>query len=202
MPQLPLARYNSSVHSNYSSVSVRNANITADQAFAAVLEFNATRDYADSPATPLGGPASNIGDSIRWEIGGLMAIGQPAFDVQVDQLDRNRRFISVVTLRGHPLSGFRFWEVVATSGQSRDFVVRTGAVEHTTRYNDLFKAEIGVGFDNGNKAVLRTWASLLHSVAGQAGGTIVPGPDTAIDGKWDDNKIDQFKQKVKWRTAD
>lgn len=144
-------------------MTIQGSSITAEEVFRRILEFR-EEDYGGSPAIPTNS-VDSVGDKLTWTMPDFpYSLGQAAFDVKVDKLDATNRFVSVVTLGGHPLSGFRFWRVIATSGQSRDFTVETGAVEHNTTSGDWFKANVGFGIDNGNNGVLRTWESLFQSI--------------------------------------
>jgi hypothetical protein len=52
---------------------------------------------------------------------------QDPFSVQVERFDSTADTLSVVTLSGHPLAGWRYWRVFSVG--TNDIVVETGAVD-------------------------------------------------------------------------
>ena len=189
--QFPARGNDSYVHSNIHEVRITGAQKTAGEVFERMASFN-SGDYVGSPAVPVG-QVRGLNDKFAWEMTGLLEeFGQYDFQVRVDQYDRRRRFVSVVTLTGHPLSGFRFWEVEAASDQSKDFVIRTGAVEHNTGYQDALKDLLG-----GHTGVLKTWETLFINLKAFANPT--SSDDSLLKGKWDDSFRDGFKTRVNWR---
>jgi|GEM_PF-4708118 len=189
--QLPKRGNDFYVHSNIHEVRISGAQKTAGEVFERMASFR-REDYNGSPAIPIN-EAHGVDDKITWDMTGLVEeLGQYDFQVRVDQFDRRRRFVSVVTSSGHPLSGFRFWEVEAASDQSHEFVIRTGAVEHNTGNQDYLKDFLG-----GHTGVLKTWETLFRSLQSFARPT--SSDDTLLKGKWDDSLRDGFKTKVNWR---
>ncbi|MEQ1903298.1 MAG: RHS repeat-associated core domain-containing protein [Pirellulaceae bacterium] len=202
-PQLPKQAYDSSVTANKNYVRIVNSDVTADEMFQRILEFN-REDFVGSPTIP-----QRHGAIVTWSLAGLVEnIGQQDFDVQIDQVHMQRRLVSVVTLGGHPLSGFRYWQVLADSGDARSFTIATGAVEHNTSSNDWFKATIGgpvlvnefpyVSYSRGNIAVLKTWEAMLRNHVNFSGGQFVEDQSN-LEGVWDNSLIQEIKQLVNWR---
>ena len=201
--QLPQRQHDASVNANRAYVRVTNSAITADELFERILQFQPI-DYQNSPTSP-----TKNGDVVSWTLTGLVeGIGQGDFDVKIDQIDHERRIMSVVTLSGHPLSGFRYWQVDAATGDSRDFTIVTGAVEHNTGYNDWYKATIGgpvltdrfpyVKHGRGNDAVLETWEAMLRNFVNFSGGT-TDDTQSRIEGYWDNSLIPEMRDIVNWR---
>jgi len=56
-----------------------------------------------------------------------LGLGQGPFSVQVERFDTTDDAMSVVTLQGHPLAGWRYWRVYLIS--TNDLVLETGAVD-------------------------------------------------------------------------
>jgi hypothetical protein len=90
---------------------------------------------AVSPALPI----SQTGQDITFRLkvfkdyapclaGGLLPCPmQGPFSVQTERVDSNANTISVVTLVGHPLAGWRYWRVYSIG--TNDVVIETGAVD-------------------------------------------------------------------------
>jgi hypothetical protein len=59
---------------------------------------------------------------------GLISWGQGPFSVLSERFDPVNHVISAVTLRGHPLAGWRYWRVYSIG--TNDVVIETGAYDH------------------------------------------------------------------------
>ena len=91
---------------------------------------------------------------------------------------RAKRFaFAVQTLAGHPLAGWRQWEV--RQEPNGDLIVETFSVEHPFSYADQAKMAIG-----GTAGMLETWQSMLLDITALSGGNIVPGADTVLGGAY------------------
>jgi hypothetical protein len=165
--QLPLASKH--VWSNTTQVRVTGASITAGQMFDRLASFN-SEDYKPTLANT---QLIKEGDKkfVTWSFDQPFGIGQPPFDVRIDQYDRSNRFLSVVTLSGHPLSGFRYFRVVAANDTDQDFVLETGAVDHPTLMNDYMKMYLDYsGLPLLGDNLLATWSGAFTQMAKYAGG--------------------------------
>src|SRR6185437_2256834 len=58
---------------------------------------------------------------------GIAQLGQGPFKVQTERVDVGNHVISVVTLDGHPLAGWRYWRVYSVD--TNDIVIETAAVD-------------------------------------------------------------------------
>ena len=112
--------------------------------------------------------------------------------MRVTKFSRAERFMSVVTLNGHPLAGWRFWEVKELDNGV--IYVRTGAVDSPARSNDYIK-----GFLGGNRQILQMWNFLLDNVITQSRGRQFTGDGDDYEkyGIWDEGRRDEFLRKVK-----
>jgi len=128
---------NATLNTNYNSIelltTVSPATIFAQyiQTFAGVQARN-----KNSIATcPDGTNVTASGQTITFALQGLfgsntmvkMGLGQGPFSVQVERFDTSAATISVVTLQGHPLEGWRYWR--AYSVGTNDVVIETGAAD-------------------------------------------------------------------------
>jgi hypothetical protein len=80
--------------------------------------------------TPSGGNpiVSGVGQVLRITLNGFANnVLQPPFYVMTERFDEAAHTISVVTLEGHPLSGWRYWRVYSIA--TNDVVVETGAYD-------------------------------------------------------------------------
>jgi hypothetical protein len=58
---------------------------------------------------------------------GLISLGQGPFSVLTERFDPVNHVISAVTLKGHPLAGWRYWRVYSIG--TNDLVIETGAYD-------------------------------------------------------------------------
>lgn len=85
---------------------------------------------------------------------------QGPFSVQTERFDPTAHVISVVTLTGHPLAGWRYWRVYSVG--TNDVVVETGAVDTSA---GGFKNYLG--YLALYKIQLKTWEDDLRYVFNQ-----------------------------------
>jgi hypothetical protein len=81
----------------------------------------------DVAQVPEGTDVTASGQTVTFTLQGLPSFGQSPFSVQVERFDPSANTMSVVTLQGHPLAGWRYWR--AYSVGTNDVVIETGAVD-------------------------------------------------------------------------
>ena len=94
----------------------------------AVMTFTGVGGSNSINVTPPPGQIINIG--VSWWAGGALAhlFGhQNPFQIMTQQVDPVNHLISVVTLTGHPLAGYRYWRVYSIG--TNDVVIETGAYD-------------------------------------------------------------------------
>lgn len=67
------------------------------------------------------------GQTLTIELQGIAKLGQGPFSVLTERFDPANHVISAVTLKGHPLAGWRYWRVYSLG--TNDIVVETGAYD-------------------------------------------------------------------------
>lgn len=111
----------------------------------------------------------NLGAVIGFDLHGWFPeLGQGDFYVKVVALDPTTRFFAVRTLQGHPLAGWRAWEVKEAG--NGDLIVRTFSVEHPVTAVDSMKLWLG-----GMKQMYYTWDVQLDDLVRFSGGRVVAG---------------------------
>lgn len=60
-------------------------------------------------------------------LSGLMSVGQGPFKIETERVDPTASTVSVVTVVGHPLAGWRYWRTYSVG--TNDVVIETGAVD-------------------------------------------------------------------------
>lgn len=163
---------------HYHSVRISNAATTADAMFKQMALFS-QRDLGVVRALD---DADGLGDTITFDMknwvdwkGPFREAGQANFKVHVTMFDEASRRLAVRTLSGHPLAGWRYWEISHMPGG--DLLIETFSVEHPFAKWDEVKNYAG-----GLDAMYQTWESLLNELARQSGGQIVNDPNTSIKG--------------------
>ena len=74
-----------------------------------------------------GGPPAGTGQKLTITLSGITGLLQAPFSVLTKRFDSTNHVISVVTLQGHPLAGWRYWHVYSIG--TNDVVVETGAYD-------------------------------------------------------------------------
>lgn len=189
--QLPIS--NIEVWSNSTFVQINNAELTAGEMFERLASFNPD-DY--EPFTLIS-PRRHNNDYITFSFDHVFSIGQNSFDVRIDQYSRQERFMSVVTLSGHPLSGFRYFRVVAASDQATSYTIETAAVDHPTLWNDYVKMRADYFTLDELK---KTWRDSFTAMARASGGTFSAPQSLWFDETSNSEKIENIKSLVNWRT--
>jgi hypothetical protein len=86
---------------------------------------------------------------------------QGPFSVQTERFDPSSDTISVVTLAGHPLAGWRYWRVFSI--EINDLVVETGAVD--TYAGPAYKHPLNyLGYYLARGDQIRTWQDNLRYI--------------------------------------
>ncbi len=80
-------------------------------------------------SAPGGGPinVTGPGQQLNIALEGIWKIGQGPFSVLSERVDSVNHVISAVTLKGHPLAGWRYWRVYSIG--TNDVVIETGAYD-------------------------------------------------------------------------
>lgn len=147
-------------------------------------------------ANPSGGPINVTapGQILTISLSGFAGILQPPFQVMTERVDPSANTISVVTLGGHPLAGWRYWRVYSIG--TNDVVIETGA------YDSPGPAPLNyVGYYVTIGTVKRAWSeyvryiqhylkapagtNLQNSLNGIALADLSPYNGPLIDGYWD-----------------
>ena len=172
--QLPEDISTTDVNYNSEEISGLESN-KADDIFDYIASF---RGLDGSGTRVLSGPpVTGSGQIVTFGFRDLKYFGQNDFDVRTVNFNRAERIMSVVTLSGHPLSGWRFWEV--RNLPNGNIFVRTGGVDSPTRANDIFKA-VRLG---GNEAQLSTWETLLNNIVSNFSGARRVSDDVSLMGE-------------------
>ena len=124
--QLPSA--NATLHTNYNSIEIYTS-LSPDFIFSHYIQTfaGAMPDTNDVASTSTGTNVTAPGQKVTFTLGGLMALGQAPFSVESERVDVANDTLSVVTLTGHPLAGWRYWR--AYSVDTNDVVIETGAID-------------------------------------------------------------------------
>ncbi len=70
---------------------------------------------------------TGVGQKLTITLEGLISLGQGPFSVLTERFDPVNHVISAVTLKGHPLAGWRYWRVYSIG--TNDLVIETGAYD-------------------------------------------------------------------------
>jgi RHS repeat-associated protein len=189
--QLP--RSGRQIWSNRTRMQVTNSSLTAGEMFERLSQFR-DADWV-SGTLMRGKPFSKNGERyITFSFDLLTAVGQPEFDVRIQKYDRANRFFSVVTSSGHPLSGFRYFRIKASSDDAHNFEIETAAVDHPTWANDYVK--MNLDFFSVDE-LTQTWVDGFSNLARNSNGT-----STLLENQWlgPGSEQEDIKNLVDWRT--
>ena len=103
---------------------------TLVQTFAPVAPNAAPRNSIQTFTTPSGGPINVSpppGQTLEITLRGFLGYLQEPFYISTERVDLTNHVISVVTLAGHPLAGWRYWRVYSIG--TNDVVIETGAYD-------------------------------------------------------------------------
>jgi len=98
-----------------------------------------------------------------------LLLGQGPFSIQTERVDSTADTVSAVTLKGHPLAGWRYWR--AFSVGPNDVVIETGTVDEP---GPGFKNYAGYYIFNGT--VLKGWQLFLQYIQQGLGAALGPPP--------------------------
>lgn len=115
-------------------------------------------------AVPLSSGPINVtapGQVLTITLRGWRGVAQSPFSVVTERVDTTADTISVVTLQGHPLAGWRYWRVysVGTSNGLNDVIIETGAYDQPA---PGFKNYAGYYITKGD--VLFGWQQYLQTI--------------------------------------
>ena len=143
-----------------------------------------------------GGPinVTGVNQKLTIKLRGLSGHLQDPFSVLTERFDPTNHVISAVTLKGHPLAGWRYWRVYSIG--TNDVVIETGAYDQPGPGLKNF-----AGFYIAQGTVSRGWLHYLRFIqnqiqAQQAGNLLgAPGgipirgngtdPNILLNGYWD-----------------
>ena len=104
------------------------------------------------------------GQILTITLKGFERFAQNPFQVMTERFDPTARTISVVTLAGHPLAGWRYWRVYSIG--TNDVVIETGAYDQAGPGPKNF-----VGYYVATGSVFQGWRKYLQYIQSQ-----LPGP--------------------------
>jgi hypothetical protein len=132
---------------------------------------NSIMFFTNSPTSPgpdninVTGPNQILSVTLR----GILAPHlQPTFSVATERFDPVNHVISVVTLQGHPLAGWRYWRVYSIG--TNDVVIETGAYDTPGPGNKNF-----VGYFLGQGTISRSWREFMEYIRAQPDMNTSPG---------------------------
>ncbi|MBV7330995.1 hypothetical protein KFU94_22695 [Chloroflexi bacterium TSY] len=183
-PQLPDLN---KVLVNTHSVQIRNSRLSPDRIFERLAAFTAAKRVLIVRGPPVTGVGQDVTFSFSGSIFGLL---QDDFSVRSVKF-RSGRFLSVVTLEGHPLAGWRFWRVLTLP--NNDIVVQTGAVEHPFGILPTVGSPIV-----GNSEMFRLWRIVVWEALTFSRGIRVANTEFDVFfGKWVPEKKEEFLSLVR-----
>jgi hypothetical protein len=103
------------------------------------------------------------GQILTINLSGFTGLLQPPFQIMTERFDPTAHTISVVTLAGHPLAGWRYWRVYSIG--TNDVVIETGAYDQPARGLQNY-----VGYYIASKVVFKGWQQYLRYIQTQLSG--------------------------------
>jgi hypothetical protein len=155
---------------------------------------NGVMVFTGSGNTPIN--VTGAGQKLTIGLRGVLSLGQGPFSVLTERFDPSAHVISVVTLKGHPLAGWRYWRVYSIG--TNDVVIETGAYDQPGPGLKNY-----VGYYLGQGTVSLGWRQYLKYIQQSLGApegthlrstvggiqlTFMPGqfnPEAVLDGYWD-----------------
>jgi hypothetical protein len=101
--------------------------------------------------------ATGPGQKLTIALVGILRNGQGPFSVLTERFDPVNHVISVVTLKGHPLAGWRYWRVYSIG--TNDVVIETGAYDQPGPGLKNYR-----GFYLGRVVILKGWQHYLQFI--------------------------------------
>ena len=170
-----------SLEGMYHSVKIRGSSLTADELFDRVSRLSERNLYptqASGNVTGVGGEVSFDMQQDKHFYGWIREAGQADFPVRITQYSAAHRFFVARTLSGHPLGGWRRWDMKQLS--NGDILVETFSVEHPATFVDFTKMYL---FELGIKDMEKTWTNMLWDVAQLSGGEVIDDGETVLGGR-------------------
>lgn len=125
-------------------------------------------------------PVTAVGQKLTFTLGFPLRLLQGPFSVKVKRFDTAAHTLSAVTLRGHPLAGWRYWRVFSVG--PNDVIVETGTVDRPGPWPWNY-----AGYFLTKGLVLRTWEAYLRYIQGQLGAQQGSSVDpNLVKGNYDD----------------
>ena len=145
--------------------------------------------------TPSGSQNINVtgpGQTVTIKLQGINSVFQGPFSVLSERVDSTNNVISVVTLKGHPLAGWRYWRVYSIG--TNDVVIETGGYDQPGPLPWNF-----AGFYISQRSLSKGWKQFLQyiqthlnapqgtSLKGLGGISLAPYSNysTLLQGYWD-----------------
>jgi Glucodextranase, domain B/Bacterial Ig-like domain (group 2)/IPT/TIG domain/PQQ-like domain len=124
--QLPA--FGATLNTNYNSIELLTG-VSPAQIFSQYIQtFAGAQPGNNSVATvPANTNVTASGQVLTFTLRGLTSLGQGPFSVEVERFDTSADTISAVTLKGHPLEGWRYWRVFSIG--TNDVVIETGSAD-------------------------------------------------------------------------
>ena len=124
----------------------------------------------------IGGPVNvnGPGQRLTIKLTGIASLGQGPFSVLTERFDPSADTLSVVTLKGHPLAGWRYWRVYSIG--PGDVVIETGAYDGP---GPGLKNYIGYYLARSQNFISRSWMEFLLYILNQKEDL---GPTQSIQG--------------------
>jgi hypothetical protein len=145
----------------YHCASIVGSSWTKQKFFAYMTSFDALPDdviKADRGMT-------DTGEVVTFTLQSQQAqFGQRPFKVRTVRYDTNNLIAVAVTLDGHPLRGWRAWQV---SAEDDGVLLETWSIDEPANSRERVKYALG-----GEAAQKETWEKMLENIAAKSGGTI------------------------------
>ncbi|MGB7160103.1 MAG: RHS repeat-associated core domain-containing protein, partial [Tepidisphaeraceae bacterium] len=165
-PQLPPSLAETTVLMH--TVTIRGSRLSLDEV------FDLTTSLSELPADEIirNRAPTQVGDIVRFTLTPVQTrLGQRPFNVRIVRFDRMNRIMVAETLEGHPLVGWRGWEVGDYGGGV--IIVKTWSVDAPA--NRVEGAKFGLPFIGGEASQSQTWTRMLDNIVERSGGNVVGG---------------------------
>ena len=181
LPEQPPDLHSTSLSTNFNSAELFTPGVYADEVFSRyITTFAGVKRGGVNDVVVNGSSLASVtgmGDILTFSFPGAISnFGQPPFSVEVKRFNPSLHTVSVVTLRGHPIAGYRYWRVREIDRPDH-LMVETGAVDEpgpTPSNSLMFHLMKGVQ--------LEIWQNNLEYIAKDMGAAI--GPRSIVEGTW------------------
>jgi RHS repeat-associated protein len=172
---------------NTHSVEIEQSKATRTQIFHYLASMQSVNF---SSVATVAGQVRGRGSVLEFSLPGWRGAARPPFRVRVINYEPNEIF-SVVTLKGHPLAGYRFWRVL--EGENGNIVVQTGAVEHVA---NRLESSWPLKGDADDHAFL-LWRQVMDDVLDFSDGRRVRGTEfDDLEGTWAPERKAEFLELI------